>query len=54
MRLTAITATLGEPLLTIYSIYNKPLTPWRYGYRNCLRYNTPMRRHLVDFIKSYN
>jgi hypothetical protein len=54
MPLTTITTTLGEPLLTIHSIYNKPLTPRRCGYRNRLRYNTPACRRLVDFIKSYN
>ena len=54
MFLITITAILGEPLLTIYSIYNKLSTPWHYSYRNRLRYNTPARRRLVDFIKSYN
>ena len=54
MPFTTITATLGEPLLTIHSIYNKPLTPRRYSYRNCLRYNTPIHYCLVNFIKSYN
>jgi len=54
MPLTAIAATLGEPLLTIHSICNKPSTPRRCGYRNRLRYDTPARRRLVDFIKSHN
>jgi len=45
---------LGEPLLTVYSIYNKPSTPRRRGYRNRLRYDTPARRRLVDFIESHD
>ena len=54
MPFTTITTTLQEPLLTVHAIYNKPSTPRRGGFRNRLRYNTPARRHLVDFIKSYN
>jgi len=54
MPFTAITATLGKPLLIIHSIYNKPSTLRRCSYRNRLRYDTPACRRLVNFIKSYN
>jgi hypothetical protein len=54
MPFTTIATTLREPLLTVYAIYNEPLTPRRGGFRNRLRYDTPARRCLVDFIESYN
>jgi Transposase len=54
MPLTAIAGALGEPLLTVHSICNKPLTPQRCGYRNRLRYDIPTRRRLVDFIESHD
>ena len=41
MPFTTITTTLREPLLTVYAIYNEPLTPQHGGFRNRLRYNTP-------------
>ena len=54
MPFTTIATTLREPLSTIHAICNEPSTPQRDGFRNRLRYGTPARRRLVDFIESHD
>ena len=54
MPFTTIATTLREPLLTVHAIYNKPLTPRRGSFRNRLKFNTPARRRLANFIESYD
>ena len=54
MPFTTIATTLREPLSTVHAICNEPSTPRRGGFRNRLRYDTPARRRLVDFIESYD
>lgn len=54
MPFTTIATTLQEPLSTVHAICNEPSTPRRGGFRNRLRYDTPARRRLVDFIESYD
>jgi len=54
MPFTTIATTLREPLLTVHAICNEPSTPQRSGFRNRLKYDTPARRRLVDFIESHD
>ena len=54
MPFTAIATTLREPLSTVHAICNEPSTPRRGGFRNRLRYDTPARRRLVNFIESHD
>jgi Transposase len=54
MPFTTIATALREPLSTVHAIYNEPSTPRHGGFRNRLRYDTPARRRLVNFIESHN
>jgi hypothetical protein len=54
MPFTTIVTTLREPLSTVHAICNEPSTPRYGGFRNRLRYDTPVRQRLVNFIESYD